>query len=47
MTTDGTDGSVKGDMEPLSKNDKGNWKAPKEKISSGWSGISGKRVWAD
>ncbi|PUU73273.1 hypothetical protein B9Z19DRAFT_1135509 [Tuber borchii] len=40
MTTDGTDGTVKGDMEPLSENDTDNWKASKEKIGSGWSGIS-------
>jgi len=47
MTTYGTDGTVKGDMEPLSENDTGNWKSTKETIGSGWSGISGKRVWAD
>ena len=49
MTTYGTDGTTKGDMEsPLDvsgKKGKGSSGAARRRIGSGWSGGCGRRVW--
>jgi len=49
MTTYGTDGTAKGDMEsPLDvsgKKGKGSSWAARRRIGSGWSGGCGRRVW--